>query len=193
MSNFFTRIFRATREDGVQVMDEALVRLNACAQPIESIRDMIKLAESKGLLLAEPAILGLGIAGREAFVKAALAGTGFARQKMFGFKCKSIDCSNLDDVEIYVIITALNALIAAGDAADNLATPEAMVDESLRLESPVGKALGTVLAANKALFPVRLKRSTRVRDDYLRFLHTTLLPQLPPDIVNQPVANFRDQ
>jgi hypothetical protein len=135
----------------------------------------------------------LGIAGREAFVKAALAGTGFARQIMYSFKCKSIDCSNLDDVEIYVTITALKALIWAGDAADNLATPEAIVDESLRLESPVGKALGTVLAANKTLGAVRLQRSTRVRDDYLSYLHTRLLPQLPPDICKQPIANFRDQ
>jgi len=193
VGGFFSRIFRVTKQDGVQVLDEALVRLNACAVPIESVRDVFNLAEERGLLLTEPAILGLGIAEREAFVKAAMAGTWFARQTMISFKRKNIDCSNLDDVEIYVIIAALNALIWAGDAADNVASPDVMIEESVNLESPVGIALGTVMSANKTLGGVRLQRSIRLREDYISYLHTRLLPQLPPEIVSQPVANFRDQ
>jgi hypothetical protein len=193
VSGIFNRIFRKPKKDGVQVMDEAIDLLRACAYPIEMIRAVVERAEAKQEPLTGEGAMALASGGRGAFSKAASAGTSFVRKTMSDFRRRTIDCTNLDDVEIYAILATLHALMWAGSAADNIASPKEMIQESITLESSVGVTLGKVLAAKELLGILPASRKLNMKGDYERYLHESLLPQLLAEIRSQPIMNFRDQ
>jgi triphosphoribosyl-dephospho-CoA synthetase len=192
VGGFFSRIFGKPNQDGVQVMEEAIDLLRACAYPIEMIRAVVERAEAKQEPLTGEGAMALASGSRGAFSKAASAGVSFARTTMNDFRRRKIDCTKLDDVEIYAILTTLNALMFAGSASDNTASPKDFIQASITLDSKVGNSLGKVLTAKELLGLLPASRKISMKADYERYLHESLLPQLPPDICKQPIANFRD-